>query len=359
MLEIRNLTTAFIKDINLTVAPNTILGIVGDNGSGKSQFGKTVAGYYQPLNQDYQINLTKIGLLTQNPYLQFVGITVFDELSYSFEQNQFTAEQIEKALNECPFELTRTLTSLSGGEAQRLLIYKEMLAPSEVIILDETLSNVNEEDKTQIIQGLTTSNKPIILITNNIRDLQYAHMVMEIVDGRLESFTIPTFPSNYLSNEQGTNFKYQQFDYKYGLNVIVGGSGSGKTTTVTNLYYDLGHEYEIGLIPQYPYEIITVKDFAYLAPTCANIAEAINLPVEKLQQNITTLSTGELVKGLLVSIVSNKRKVLIIDEGIEVLDYQSQTKVLDFVVANFDTVIVVTHNHYLYRDYPHNLLEVK
>lgn len=354
MLKVTNLSTELLT-ISLTVETNQIVAITGNNGSGKSTLAKTIAGYYQYNSGEINVDYNQIGLLTQNPYLQFIGNTVFDELTYSLEQQGKDLKLISEILDNCPFELDRNLATLSGGQAQRLLIYKEMRSNKQVLILDETLSNLDEDSKMEIIGELKTSNKAVILITNNLNDTRFADSVYHLADGSL-SLTTDKFTTEQLeANDNPVTIDYDGNQFKAGLNLVTGTSSSGKTTLITKLCFDL--KTGISLIPQYPFEIVTTLDASHLYQRSE--ARDLYMDQSKFNQNITELSTGELVKVLILEAIESGNKILVLDESIEVLDAKSQTAAIDLIESHFETIIIVTHNKYLFNNRKVNVVEVK
>ncbi len=355
MFKITNLTTERIKDVNLEVRPGMITAIIGDNGSGKSSFAKVISGYYQYQSGSQSLDSAEIGLLTQNPYLQFIGNTVFDELTYSFEQAGASHERINGILANSPFALDKPLDQLSGGEAQRLLIYKELMGAKKLLILDETLSNLDAVNKRLIIEQLVDSGKCIIFITNNLNDVKYAEQVYKLEGQQLQLVDNIIYDQQITINNQSRSFNHKGYTFKKGLNIISGDSASGKTTLINEICFD--QVIEASLIPQYPFEMVTTLSGEHLCGT--NYASRIGVDDSMLRRFMTDLSTGELVKVLLIEAIEKGNKILILDESIEVLDKESQTAVLDLICERFETVIIVSHNLYLFNDYPINIVEVK
>lgn len=355
MLIVKNLKAELFDDISFNVNQNQIIAIIGDNGSGKSTLAKTICGYYQSQSGSVTIDSSKIGLLTQNPYLQFIGNTVFDELTYSLEQNLAPTEIIKMVLASSPFPLDKPLIELSGGEAQRLLIYKELNTDKQVLILDETLSNLDNESKENVISELRQSDKAIIFITNNLNDIKFADAVYKLENKSFTQVEIDYIATKPIDNHQPVSFEHQGYEFRQGLNVIGGASASGKTTLINDICFNT--ELDISLIPQYPFEMVTTLNATHISydQNC----ELLGITENMLEQNITDLSTGELVKVLVLEAISSSNKVLILDESIEVLDHESQTKIMNIILERFETVIIVSHNLYLFNDYNFNLVEVK
>ncbi len=355
MFKVTNLSTSKLSSVNFETKPGQITAIIGDNGSGKSTLAKVLAGYYKCDHGTISYKSHEIGLLTQNPYLQFIGNTVFDELTYSLEQENASSEYIQDVLNNAPFDLFKPLDNLSGGEAQRLLIYKELVGSKKLLILDETLSNLDTESKQVIIEKLISSNKCIIFITNNLNDIKYADQVLKLENNCLTSVNNKVIDEQITVNNAEVSFKYQSYSFLKGLNIISGDSASGKTTLINEICFD--QMIEASLIPQYPFEMVTTLSGEHLCGT--DYAHSIRVDDNLLRKFMTDLSTGELVKVLIIEAIEKCNKVIILDESIEVLDKQSQRDVLELLINKFETIIIVSHNLYLFNEYPINVVEVK
>lgn len=354
MLKIDNLTTGLVNNLNLEMTPGEIVAITGDNGSGKSTLAKVIAGYYNCESGTINLKLNEIGLLTQNPFLQFIGNTVFDELTFSLEQEGASREQINTILGNSPFDLSKELSSLSGGQAQRLLIYKELFSDKKLLILDETLSNLDYSTKSKLVEDLRNSNKATMLITNNINDTELADRVYNLENGQLTLINHQIKQLEFTINSGETIYEYQGYKFKRGINLVTGDVAGGKSTLVTNFCFDTNSD--ISLIPQYPFEIVTTLDGSHLYES--KYAKIINIEISKFTQNITELSTGELVKLLVIEAIESDNKTIVLDEAIEVLDKDSQFKVIKLLEEKFEVVIIVTHNKYLFNEFAVNIVEV-
>lgn len=355
MLRIVNLSAGDFKDINLEVAPNQIIAITGDNGSGKSTLAKVIAGYYQSNSSAINISPADIGLLLQNPFLQFIGNTVFDELTYSLEQAKQPISSIESILAKSPCRLDQSLAKLSGGEAQRLLIYKELCTDKRLLILDETLSNLDQVQKEAVVTQLRTSDKAIILITNNLNDTSFADRVYQLQNKQLVEVENQIHDIDLIDNNNPVSLEYGDYKFRAGLNIITGSSASGKSRLVNELCFTIGSN--ISLIPQYPFEMITTSTAIHLQSSPHR--KLLGLTDVIIGQNITELSTGELVKVQIAEALQQGNSHIVLDESIEVLDRNSQAMVLDLLTANFETIIIVTHNKYLFNKRQVFVVEVK
>ncbi len=349
MLEVKNLTNDLLENINLTVLSGQLVAIIGDNGSGKSTLAKTIASHYK-YKGSVKPSASQISLLTQNPYLQFIGNTVFDELTYFAEQNNFCEAKVEQLLANCPFQLEADLATISGGSAQQLLIYKELYKQSQVVILDETLSNIDDDNKQLLLQQLQAQNKAIILITNNVVDTKYATAIYQLVDRKLLSIGNFDYCWHFTSSDKPVSFRYEQYEFKQGLNLVCGKSGSGKSRLLMEIAFNSEQALKCAYISQYPFEMVTTINAQQLIGSDQQqLLMILNLDESKLTANITSLSTGELVKVLLINALIQNKQYILIDEGLEVLDFKSQQAVFKLVEKHFKAAIIVSHNPYIFN----------
>lgn len=132
-------------------------------------------------------------MLSQNP-VTFPG-TVRDNLlmGRKFQEKDLLSDEIlNKALESVKLDksLGEDIDNLSGGEAQRLAIARLMLCNSEVYLLDEPSSALDDLTEDFVIKTMVDmardKNKTIIYITHsNVMADKYSDRVIKIVDGRI------------------------------------------------------------------------------------------------------------------------------------------------------------------------------
>lgn len=183
MLVIKNLYwKEVLKNVNLTLSNNTILGIYGNSGIGKTSFLKCIKNLYNDWEGSITLNgqnISKydksIGFILQENGL-FPYKTLYENLllvNENVEQinNYIKKFHLEKFINLCP-------SSLSGGQKQRTLIIRTLLQNPNIILMDEPTSALDESN-IKILKHLideVKENKIIIIVShhfeflNNITD---------------------------------------------------------------------------------------------------------------------------------------------------------------------------------------------
>ncbi len=376
MLELNNFSNQFLDNVNFKAQKGRVTAIIGPNGSGKTTLAKYIAGIFEDYEGEIIINgkvsqqiNQEVALLLQNPYHQFVGMDVFDEITYNLEQNNFSHQDINACLTQTNYKLDQTLLSLSGGEAQSLLITNYLYSYKDIFIFDETFSNLDAHLKTKMFELIKTQNKVIILITNNIYDLHFADRTYHLIDQDLVEQEIEIPKANATENMADISVTAhvagKEYTFRHGFNLVMGPSGCGKSTLIKQLcglqkadvqqnvtsddYYYIG---------QYPFVQITnlvVKDLIGINEESLYLLTELGFMEGIYHRDIVSLSTGELVQIMLIHALLSKKTIICLDESIEVLDYKKQQLVLDICAqCSEQTFIFITHNPGIYGQYPVN-----
>jgi len=134
-----------LRDISFTLEAGQISSIIGPNGAGKSTLVSIVIG----LITDFSGHLIrkqqklKIGYLPQKVFINpLMPISVSRLLQLT---QRVSPEEIDQALAQCQVEylLKQQVSSLSGGELQRVLLARTILGKPDLIVLDEPTAGVD------------------------------------------------------------------------------------------------------------------------------------------------------------------------------------------------------------------------
>lgn len=183
--------------------------IVGPNGSGKSALLNILALLESPDKgticldgeQVFPVNGTrrqlqkKIGFVRQSPYL--FNMDVFDNVALGLRIRKYRDNEIISRVNAILAALkienikNRHVSSLSGGEYQKVAIAQVFVLEPEVILMDEPTANIDRESVFSIeetlknIQGKLNS---IVIMTTHSLDqaLRMSHDIISLNDGRLK-----------------------------------------------------------------------------------------------------------------------------------------------------------------------------
>jgi len=153
-------------DINLHIEPGEFVVLTGPSGCGKSTLALALGGYLfrqfdgqasgrvhvngldarqDPIHDVAEV----VGLVQQNPEAQFCTLTVEDEIAFGLENRRMSRSGIQRRMRwalrivGASHLCQRTLSTLSGGEQQKIAIAAMMAAKPQVLIFDEPTSNLD------------------------------------------------------------------------------------------------------------------------------------------------------------------------------------------------------------------------
>ncbi|MFP3767741.1 ABC-F family ATP-binding cassette domain-containing protein [Streptococcus sp. TATVAM-FAB35] len=200
VINFENVSFAFpdkqiLTDFNLLVQNKDRIGIVGDNGVGKSTLLNLINGDLKPTSGKLEIGETvRIGYFSQLPkdmdedkrvinYLQEVA----DEVKTSVGTTSVT-DLLEQFL--FPRSTHGTLISkLSGGEKKRLYLLKILIEKPNVLLLDEPTNDLDIATLTVLESFLQTFQGPVITVSHDRYFLdKVANKILAFENGHVREF---------------------------------------------------------------------------------------------------------------------------------------------------------------------------
>ncbi|MCR5117618.1 MAG: ATP-binding cassette domain-containing protein [Lachnospiraceae bacterium] len=164
------------------VARNSIIGIVGDNGAGKSTFARALCGLERHASGSIdnkgdilprRKRLKKTFMVMQDVGHQLFTDEVHEEMIFSLEKEDETSEEkVDKILKELNLsdKAERHPHSLSGGEKQRVAIGSAVISEREIIVFDEPTSGLDYRHMKAVaglIRDLKKKGKTIFIVTHD------------------------------------------------------------------------------------------------------------------------------------------------------------------------------------------------
>ena len=173
--------------LNLEIPKGKHTLLTGENGSGKSTMLGLVAGVFYPTEGKVISFSDKYGYVSAYPFI--FRDTLFNNLVYGLEdQNIGEATLLTnlKLLNtfkeESNYDLNRPISnkSLSSGQMQKIAFIRSLLSNPDIMLLDESTSNLDVETKKLIFNLLQKQNVTILNSTHDPENFDFADHHIEI-----------------------------------------------------------------------------------------------------------------------------------------------------------------------------------
>ncbi|WP_096186447.1 ABC transporter ATP-binding protein [Evansella halocellulosilytica] len=187
-----------LQDIDLQLNKGRIVGLVGENGSGKSTTLKLIAGLIRPSSGTITVNGVKVDRRVANQvsylseldtYYGFynVGQTIDFFASQFQDFNEEKAEEIRKFMK---LDRQAKLKHLSKGNRGRLKVVLTLAREVPVILMDEPLSGLDPMVRDSIVKGFISfidlEKQMVLITTHEIKELEtILDEVIAIKDGNL------------------------------------------------------------------------------------------------------------------------------------------------------------------------------
>jgi ATP-binding cassette subfamily B protein len=213
-VEFKNVTFSYKKNsplfnkLNLTIAPNEKIGLVGVSGSGKSTLINLILRAFdlksgkilisgQDISKVTQYSLHQnIALISQEPTLfnrsimeniRFAKPKATDEEVYRAAKLAHIHDVIMTMPNGYNSIIGERGVKLSGGERQRIAIAAAILKDTPILILDEATSALDSQSEVAIEKALKNimQNKTVIAIAHRLSTLKNMDRIIVLDNGKI------------------------------------------------------------------------------------------------------------------------------------------------------------------------------
>ena len=220
---------AIIKNMNLSIAPGEMIGLVGHSGSGKSTLVNLMCRFYDVSEGSISIDdvnirslpiaeyRRNIGLVLQEPFLFFGSIA--ENIAYGNPEatrTEVVAAARAAHAHEFILRLPHGYDSLvgergqglSGGERQRISIARALLIDPRILILDEATASVDTETEKEIQKALDNlvRGRTTIAIAHRLSTLHKADRLVVLDRGEI----VETGNHDELMQREGAYFRLYQ-----------------------------------------------------------------------------------------------------------------------------------------------------
>lgn len=196
---------ASVRHLNLEVYPGEFVGLVGQNGAGKTTATKLVNGLLKPSSGTVEVagldtrtaRTSQIArhaaTLFQNPDHQICRDTVLDEVAFGLElggvdaetareRARAVAEDFGLPLGEAPF-------SLSRGQRQMVALASVVVLEPELVILDEPTSGLDYRECMTVmetVRRMADRGSAVIMVCHDMEVVSdFAERLVVMADGEI------------------------------------------------------------------------------------------------------------------------------------------------------------------------------
>lgn len=191
-----------LENINFTLRDGEFVGILGPNGGGKSTFLKLVLGLLKPEKGSIEVTDKNISYISQTTNMNdsnfpatvreivYLGLVQNKPTLFSYKENKKKVDDILKELHL--YELrNRLITTLSGGQFQRVKIAKALVNNPSLLILDEPDAGMDDESHhalIHLIEELHEKKINILFVSHHPHDLENADQIYFIENGQMLTY---------------------------------------------------------------------------------------------------------------------------------------------------------------------------
>jgi len=203
-----------LKSISLTIRKNEYVAIMGASGSGKSTLMNILGCLDTPTSGEYILNNKRVSSMTDNELAEIRNKEIgFVFQSFNLLPRSTTLENVmlpliyagikkEKRINMAMDVLNNVglkdrvkhkPNELSGGQKQRVAIARALVNNPSIILADEPTGNLDSKISIEIMSLLNQIHKAgntVILVTHEEDIAKFAHRIIRLKDGEIESDSI-------------------------------------------------------------------------------------------------------------------------------------------------------------------------
>ena len=197
-----------LKNINLTVAKNETIAIVGNSGGGKSTLVNLLPRFYDIKSGALKFDGTDIREFSLASLRKNIAVVFQDNFLFSGTirdnimmgnpdaaekelQHALTAAHLQEFISTLPDGLDTEIgergTTLSGGQRQRVAIARAILKDAPVIVLDEATSALDNESEAVVQKAMDNlmKNRTVFIIAHRLSTIKNADRIAVINHGEL------------------------------------------------------------------------------------------------------------------------------------------------------------------------------
>ncbi len=191
-----------VDNTSMEINAGEVVGLVGDNGAGKSTFIKMISGVYQPDGGEIYFEGKKVVFAGPRDARDLGIETIYQDLALAENldvgSNIFLGREVKKnfigalvqtldrqqmkdesakVLDRLDIQmpsLTQKIRNLSGGQRQSVAIARSIYWNAKVMIMDEPTAALGVAEQRKVltlVRTLSNQGVPVIIISHNMQDV--------------------------------------------------------------------------------------------------------------------------------------------------------------------------------------------
>jgi putative ABC transport system ATP-binding protein len=206
-----------VNNVHLHLNKGEFTALVGPSGSGKTTLLNLIGGLDRPDSGNIIINDVDITKLSSNQLITFrlnhIGfvfqsynlipvLTARENVEMIMQLQKISRkdrdERIKQLFEEVQLsdKLNSRPSELSGGQQQRVAVARALASKPKFVLADEPTANLDTKSASNLLDIMAKLNKEeqitFLFSTHDQRVIERARRVITLVDGKIESDTLPT-----------------------------------------------------------------------------------------------------------------------------------------------------------------------
>lgn len=203
--------TKALNEVSLEIHRGEFVAIMGPSGCGKSTLLNILGTLDSPTSGRYFFDDREMNTLSENQLTLFrKGNIGFVFQSFNLIDELSVYENVELPLVYLGWKSARRKAKvmevlqrvnmahraghlpqqLSGGQQQRVAIARAVVTDCNLILADEPTGNLDSVNGIEVMELLSELNRAgttVVIVTHSQRDAQYAHRIINLLDGQIVS----------------------------------------------------------------------------------------------------------------------------------------------------------------------------